>query len=247
VLTIQEAKTRKYGHNGTNVGKNSLLSMRKVIGLMTHQIKTAKESGASEKQKYENKSENELTLYLQSVHEELLWAQKEIDKATKSSYKPNSKDVTKMLENVNSIRDQERNLEKQIESPKNNPKIIKQVRSGAIEELNRIYKNIPASNFSADETINQKFSDKYIKEILSSLTMGMAIISPLLCFGIITQMHENICRYPEKNRSPLIEYSKNHVLIEYFPQIIQNTTFCLEEMNKYFELEIFQLKEMNEQ
>ncbi len=237
VLTLEEAKSKKYGHISTNVGKTSLLRMRNVIGLMIRQMQIVYSSVP-----YQNKkNQNEPDSYLLNIYNQLHWAQKEIDKATDPNYAVTTEELEKMLDKFNSDKIQEKIWEEYLEYPDIYTNIVEKIREGAIDGLSTIYSGIPEANELIKETINGKYDDHKIKEILLSVMKGLVIICPLLCFGIISQRHENICRYPDRIHSPLNDYTKDHILIRYFPAITNIAEFSLEKMDELFRMEFLQI------
>lgn len=235
LLTLSEAKSKEYNHMSTNVGKSSLIRMRNIIGHMVQQLKIVQNFYSQV-----NEEINESDISLKNMYEDLIWAQKAIDKATEPSFVITPTELQSMLDKFHGDEQAENNCEEIIESPEMCPKIIKQVRDGAINELNVLFSGIPI----ADELINDisqgKFDDQKIKDILLSVMKGMVIVNPLFYFAIMTQRHENICRYPDKIRSPLNEYTKDHIIIRFFPAIAHTTQNSLEKMDELFRMDLFQ-------
>lgn len=236
ISPIEARKSKDVGHKGAKVGKITLLKLRRgIISPTIQQVKMIRGCIASP----QAEELTEYYLYLNNLEADLLWAQKEIDKVTDTPHTPTPEELKKRLNEFCIEEQTERACEDLITSPEFDPEIGKLIRARAIKEVYAKIGSTPASEILIKDTINGTFDDQRLKAILLSAMKGMVIISPLLYFAIITQAHENRCRYPDKGRTPLDEYTQNHTLIVYFPSIAHTVQASLEKMDELFRLPTF--------
>jgi len=235
VITPEDARrSDKVGHKGAKVGLKAILKTRKIIGPMISQVKMVRGCIGTPQ---DGKS-TEYGSYLDNLDADLHRAQKEIDKVVNSSHTLTPGDIVKRLEQFRVEEQTELTCEDLITSPEFNPEIGKFIRDRAVKEVYAIVGGTPAAKALLNDTINGTFDDQKLKAIILSGMKGMVIISPLLYFAIITHEHESPCRYPEKGRSPINEYTQDHTLIAYFPSIAHTAQACLEKMDELFQLPI---------
>ncbi|MDG6250436.1 hypothetical protein [Methanocalculus sp.] len=235
VITLEQARTNKeIGHKGSKVANKSLLRLRNIIGPAIQQVKIIREIIDSPQT---GESEKELS-YLERLDNDYHWAQKEIDKITGSNQVPLSAEIKKRLDRFGLDAINEQMSESIINSSEFGQDICNYIRENAIEKVQILIGGIPTADTIIQEGIKGTFDDQRLREIILYAMKSMIIINPLFYLAIITQEHENQCRYPEKGRTPLKVYSHDHPLIANFPGIAQTAQESLTKMNDLFQLPI---------
>ena len=233
-ITPEEARRKDcVGHKGARVGKMAFLKLRDIIGDRIRKVKEVRGCIGTPK----TGDPTGIISYLDNLDADLHWAQKEIDKVIDSPYPLTPGDLVKRLERFRVEEQTELRCESLIKSPEFDKK-IEDIRAGAVKSAYAIVGDAPADRVRIKNTIYGTFDDQNLKTLLLSVMKGMVILNPLLYFAIITQEHESPCRYPDKGRSPINEYTKDHTLIAYFPSIAHTAQACLEKMDELFQLPI---------
>ena len=235
VITLEQAMRKKeIGHKGSKVANKALLRLRNIIGPAIEQVKVIREFIDSPQP---GESEGEPS-YLENLDNDLHWAQKEIDKITGNHRGPSSDEIKRRLARFRLDVVSELASEDIINSPEFSQQMCNYIRDNAIEKVQILFGGIPTADTIIQEGINSTFDDQRLREIVLYAMKSMIIINPLFYLAIITQEHENQCRYPEKERTPLKVYSQDHPLIANFPGIAKTAQESLTKMDELFQLPI---------
>ncbi len=237
-ITPEKARSMRndgVGHKGHKVLKITLNEFRRIIiSPLIRQVNAIRKYYPSSI----NKESPEGSTFLTHFDNDLHWAQKEIDKITESYPNPTSEELQTRIERYQNDEQKIQECEDYFKSPEFDPKTRESIRSRAIEEVMSVLKNNPKAKEIIDNKTNNIFDDERIKNILLAVTKDMVIINPLLYFAIVTQLHESKTRYPDKDYSPLKEYTKDHPIILYFESIADITQTCLNKMDELFQISL---------